>query len=281
VNPLWPDRIQQRFESRYDSLLAVERLLGKSTATVWRLRFATQSVILKATTRPGEARFYEQVAPTLRSHAIPIPEVEFNEEQDGVYWLALEDIPHPLPRERWFCDREVVAVLKRLHRLPLALPALFQPQWTGEMTEKALACFPAEVAEAVRPRLAALQAQYQHLFEPRYPISGDPNPTNWGVRENGELVLFDWERFGYGTPALDLAITVPGLGNLEQFSQVAATYSPSTSPVEPLGRDIAAAKVWTVVEFLGHFADGQIADDATVKWIVEQFGGWVEGLSID
>ena len=84
-------------------------------------------------------------------------------------------------------------------------------------------------------------------------ISGDPNPTNWSVREDGTVVLFDWERVGYGTPALDLAITVPGLGTPDDYRRVVEGYlragpspeltAPQEGPVERLAYDIALANL--------------------------------------
>jgi thiamine kinase-like enzyme len=178
----------------------------------------------------------------------------------------------------------MLSILHRLHGLDLSAPAVFAPEWTGEMTENALSCFPVMQVEKLRETLDKKQAEFQYLFEPTCPISGDPNPTNWGVRNNGQLVLFDWERFGYGTAALDLAITVPGLGDGEQFRQVARAYlslndeTPERDTVEQLARDMAGAKLWTVVEYLSGYAEGTISDDAPVRWIVEQFERWVEGL---
>ena len=64
----------------------------------------------------------------------------------------------------------------------------------------------------------------QHLFRPVCAISGDPNPVNWGLRDDGTLALFDWERFGRCSPALDLAITVPGLGDETAYRAVATSY---------------------------------------------------------
>jgi thiamine kinase-like enzyme len=215
-----------------------------------------------------------------------LPEIELIHVEDAGWWLVIEDVPNPLPRERWFCNSEMLSILSRLHALPLNVPAVFEPQWTTEMTDKALTCFQADIAERLRARLMALQEQHQHLFEAQCLISADPNPGNWGVRENGELVLFDWERFGYGTAAIDLAITVPGLGDREQFSQVAETYLrlrepvPSAASIERLSRDMAAAKLWTVIEYLSQTADGEIGDAAPVQWIVEQFEGWFEDLRL-
>jgi hypothetical protein len=76
-------------------------------------------------------------------------------------------------------------------------------------------------------------------------------------------VQFDWERFGLGGPALDLAITVPGLGDMTSYLVVAGAYLacgpsdenhvPFRGTVEELARAIAYAKVWSVAEYLSEF----------------------------
>jgi hypothetical protein len=282
----WPERIQEYLQGAYGDLTDMERLGGMSDAEVSRLQFRKKSVILKVSTRPGEAQFYKRAAPVLRGHAIPLPYVELNIEANSVCWLVLEDVPQPLPRERWFCDSEMLMILNRLHTLDLKLPTMFNPVWTDTMTEKALACFGNDEAARFKTRLNSLQALYQHVFRQECLISADPNPKNWGLRDNGDIMLYDWERFSYGTPAIDLAITVPGLGNMEQFTQVAATYLQERErsggaypvPVEQLARDMAAAKLWAVVELLSGYQDGD--ENTVVRFIVSGFEAWLEGLEI-
>lgn len=152
-----------------------------------------------------------------------------------------------------------------------AWPALFQPQWDDAMTEAALTFF----AEDERPKLWAilrdLQQQAQPLFEPRVWISGDPNPNNWGMRADGSVVLFDWERFGKGTPALDVAITVPGLGDASAFQAAATQYGDPT-----LTRDLALAKLWTVVELLAHAQQGKVGDMSIIPLVVQALPDWLK-----
>jgi thiamine kinase-like enzyme len=93
-------------------------------------------------------------------------------------------------------------------------------------------------------------------------ISGDPNPTNWGIRDNGDLVLFDFERIGYGNPAIDLAITIPGFGDPDGLLEyeIAETYisywhnNPTTFPfsINELARQIHLGKFWSALDFLSN-----------------------------
>lgn len=287
----WPTGVADCVRLNCGEPLACERLGGLSAARVYRVRGPRGSAIVKAHADPREVHVYARVAPALRQAAIAVPRSACSALEGGVRWLVLEDIPRPLPRSRWGADPEVVAVLARLHELPLvALPNLpdpFRPAWADDLTAAALRGLPATVAAALAPRLCALQHASQPLFAPRCFITGDPNPTNWGVRDDGTVVLFDWERFGRGTPALDLALALPGLGNGAAFEQMAARYlakrrrlTSSWPPaVASLTREIALAKAWSVVEFLGGPAasTGQ-RGEAIAGSLMAKIPAWIEQI---
>jgi aminoglycoside phosphotransferase (APT) family kinase protein len=266
----------------------------------FRVRGPQGSVVVKSGARPAETRFYRTVMPLLKEYGIAIPEPKWLARDDeGVWWLVLEDIPQPLPRERWVADREVLAMLKRLHavpafRIPVSSEGLFRPRWTREMDEAALSYFGAEPTMDLAASLGEMREAYRHIFLPQCPISGDPNPTNCGLRANGSVVLYDWERFGMGTPALDLAITIPGLGDEDTFRRVASAYVRAGDETDgeaiaervdslpltvgALATEIAAAKVWSVVEFLGMGAGDEISATPTIHALVGEFPRWVRGL---
>lgn len=167
-------------------------------------------------------------------------------------------------------------MLRRLHTVPLqSVPNLAQYvrlRWTNDLAETLTVRLPHDLGQL----LEDLQQRHQYLFQPTCLISGDPNPTNWAVRMDGALVLFDWERFGAGTPALDLAITVPGLGDAAAYRRVATRYLEDQHVTAPsaedaLTHDIAVAKVWTVVEYLSE-GTGRYADEvfrALPSWLEE------------
>lgn len=154
------------------------------------------------------------------------------------------------------------------------------------MNERALSLFPAAEAARLAPHLEAARAAHQHLFAPACALSGDPNPANWGLRDDGTLVLFDWERYCRGAPALDLAITVPGLVAEAAYRLVAARYlasgpAPALETHDSLARDIRAAKVWSVTEFLSHAAEGQLRAESTIAWLVREFPAWVDRVGAE
>jgi thiamine kinase-like enzyme len=226
-----------------------EKLSGGLTGrTVHRVQLENRNVVVKANVAPREAAFYQNFAPGLNAHGIRTPKLEMHCESNGELWLVLEAIPEPLPDKRWLADPQVLETLRNLHEFKFdhAPEFAFQPTWTQAMNAHALQFLPKHLEE----KLEEFRALAQPLLELRNLISGDPNPMNWGVLENGDPVLFDWDRFGLGTPALDLAITVPGLGSSEDYANVAATYR--GQPDAQLAREIALAKVWVIVDILGY-----------------------------
>lgn len=277
----WPIPLTNYLLAAYGPASSISQLGGMSGANVWWAQFGAGAVIVKRSAKENESRFYRQAAPILRENGVVVPALLWQGADVDGYWLVLEYIPQPLPRERWLADAGLLAMLRRLHRLAFTLPTdlpLFEPVWDDAMSEAALSCFPHDVAAALRSQLAFYQyASSQHRLIGY--ISGDPNPLNWGVRVDGTLVLFDWERFGRGPVAFDLAITVPGLGSRDDYRLVASRYWPDAEPRETdrLALDIAHAKVWVVAEFLSFYAAGNQATEAAA-WLIEQAPVWLRTL---
>ena len=221
-----------------------------------------RGVIIKGAERREGAFFarVEALPVGLRRH---LPLCFGTWQTEGGCWVAMEDVPHPLPRERWLADREALAVLAALHSetwgKPAAVEDPFRPRWSDEMTEAVLALFGYD-APAVEEPLRRAQAAAQALFAPRCWVQGDANPTNWRLRTDGTAVLVDWERVGLATPAIDLAVTVPGVGSVDGADErrVAEGYrecwralgAPLPAELTNLSRQVVAAKRWNVAEFL-------------------------------
>ncbi|MAS35911.1 MAG: hypothetical protein CL610_18025 [Anaerolineaceae bacterium] len=289
----WPLALRHFLAGMLGKSVYLTQLHGKSGAAVWRLGDdEPRSVIIKQADTPNEAHFYRDVAPALRAEGIPVPEAWEMFQQGDTHWLVLEDIPLSLPAHDPTIQARQVTILAHLHSLPRTiLPAMFdgfKPGWSPELTDKALACLPADITAQLRPVLEALQNQAQPLFQPQAITSGDPNPTNWGLRSDGTPVLFDWERITQAAPAIDLAIIVAGLGTARQFADIAQLYrtkrdaiqQPYNTRAEQLARQIALAKVWTVIEYLGLYTDGTLPPDATLDYITTHIADWLVSLEL-
>ncbi len=270
------------------NVLAVEPLGGPGGSAVVRVRGTRGTVVAKGSDRDVEARVYERVAPTLRAHGVPIPACHWVGRAGASWWSILEHVPEPLPRARWLADPAVLGALARLHAAtvdPAAdPPAGYVPAWDDRMAAAVLARLPAATAPETGRRLEILRAEADGLFAPHGPISGDPNPGNWGLRAGGEVVLFDWERYGRGAPALDLAITLPGLGDAIAYRAVAEGYlaaggGAGTGP-DRLARQVAVAKVWSVVEFVGSPAVAESERGRSIAAdVVTALPGWLRSLA--
>lgn len=260
----WPQAVAHYLQDNFGRAEAVETLTGiKAEGGCTRVRFPRASVVVKQADH-REYAFYTRLAPGIPCLAEHIPRLLAASSDKG-FWLVLEDIPHLLPRERWQGDEQVLAVLARLHRgtwgrdLPLAEHYL--PRWGGELALRMLEMYPGEKAREIKTALAEARQLSSGLFLPHCWISADTNPTNWGLRTDGTPVLFDWERISLGSPAIDLAITLPGLGS-EDFSlerQIAKTYlalwKERPFREEELFQAILLAKLWSVLEFLAYSAN--------------------------
>lgn len=282
----WPAPIRESIEDRVGPDPVVHQLGGMSGGAVFRLEGRGRSAVLKWALNPVETHVYTAMSDSLRANGVELPHLYASIEEDGAFWLLLEDIPHPLPQDRWQADDEQLEMLHRLHTLSLSSvalpPAAYQPQWPEAMTERALSLFDPEVAASLDSVLQIIRDTALRLFQPNCLISGDPNPANWGLRDDETLVLFDWERCTLGTPAIDLAITVPGLGSRDAFERVAAAYNGSAPQSDPsqLASDIACAKVWSVVEFLAGYAQGTIAPTFPMQPLLNEFPEWVRNVGL-
>lgn len=288
----FPDELDHFLSFHFGHIVNRISLSGVAGASrVIRLQLVDgNSVIVKSSPTLGECHFYEQHADLLRRAGIGVPDLYWSgSDEEQRHWIVLEYIPIPFPRERWVFDTEQYEMLFRLHSTTWGArrvevgDAAFQPKWNAELTGRALAWFDG-VAEHkdVREQMIHLQREAQFLFEPQCCLSVDPNPTNWRIRENGELILMDWERFCHGHPAIDLAITMPGIGSKDGAMErtMAEMYirlwqkNTGSVPTEldGLERAIRVAKLWSMVEFIAN-AKGAPAlyPHDTVAYIVREW----------
>lgn len=224
--------------------------------------------VLKTKVTLVEHRFYEDFAADLRKKGVMSPELYASGivQPSFQHWILLEYLRDAFPRERWGNDAQQLRLLFRLHhatwryRRPV-VQHHYLPQWTEAMTEATMDWFARSVdATNLRGLLQEARLRFEEVPKEDCCISGDTNPTNWRMREDGELVLLDWERFGYGTPAIDLAVLIPGNGrtdaSLEQAlaQQYLRHWHKSDLDFaydeETLVKQILLAKLFTMVEFV-------------------------------
>jgi hypothetical protein len=250
----WPDDVRRCVRGVIGSVRGTAVLKGLSGRDLRRVDGERGSVVVKGPADPRELAFYTEVAPTL--DGVPVPRLHGGYRTGGSDWLVLEHVPRPLPKPEW-TGGAVYAVLAQLHTTASAafdrLSAPFVPLWTEEMTDR--------VSAALDLDLAPWQDEASAWLSGGTPISGDANPRNWALRDDGTVVLLDWERAGRGNAAVDVATTIPGLPTRAETEAAAAAYAAARErkgvPVGPhdFARGIHLAKLWTAVELLHEDGD--------------------------
>ncbi len=282
----WPPALTGYLDRTFGPPGQLEILQGLSGAEVYRLTFAATAtkVILKQGYLSRDYNFYTIVAPELRNQGIALAELYRAGYDNELYWLVLENIPLAVPRERWQADPAVLGLLQNLHRATLSpqlkFSEFYQPSWPEELHQVCLSRWSPELSSRLEPLLERWRQKYQRLFEPVGLISGDPNMLNWGTDEAGRVVLFDWERFSRGTPALDLGILVPGLLDYATFKRFAEGYlsldkHPHSFEVEGLALEMVAAKIWSMVEFIGKYETGPTRLRENAESLLPEFAEWL------
>jgi aminoglycoside phosphotransferase (APT) family kinase protein len=249
-----PEVVLDRIRAVAGRCRSQEAMPGVVHTRTWIVRCRDQVVVAKQVGR-REGLFYDRIASVLCRHGVQAPRLLASTRVSGSRWVVLEYVPEPFPWDE--LSAEPIDVLCRLHAIPLDeltphATELYRPAWTEELTARVLSALGGDMPSAERS-LDAARTEAAALFEPACPISGDPNPTNW--RRSGIIpVLVDWERIGLGAPAIDLAISVPGVGTDERYHAVASRYlGPNTigSEVSALAHAMQIAKIWTIVDFTG------------------------------
>lgn len=191
--------------------------------------------------------------------------------------LIIEYIPHSITADELHANDGTFAQLASIHR------SKYQPHfpvknhhWKSRSTDLAMNTL--NFPEITQDTIRKIQNLSFELFEHKGLISGDSNEGNWGTRENGELVLFDWERFGFGSPAIDLAPLVKGLGTTSDYESIIEKYSRHTSELcqEKLKKHLILAKVWILVEVTNILTHrDKSAASMYFNWFRENVPGWL------
>jgi hypothetical protein len=222
-----------------------------------------------------ERHFYQRAAPHL--HGLNTPALLKVKGET----LFLEQIPHPVTLAQLHHNEQTFTQLASLHN------SRYQPDftlkahaWSLADTDDALSilCLPESANEKIR----YIQQLGRELFEESCLISGDSNEGNWGTRDNGELVLFDWERFGYGSPAIDLAPLVPQMGSLAEYEAIIEHYLRHSSLLsgDRLLRHLIMAKCWLIIEVTNLLTRrGKALEQRYLEWYRQQVPHWLESVA--
>lgn len=261
--------------------MSAENLSQMGAAKVQRLvdQYG-QQVIDKCPVSPVEYAFYEHAAEELNSRGIKTPTLLSADPHPRR--LRLEYIPGKVSQDEVSGD-DILKCLSHLHCTPPDPTWVYHPHsWPEKALEKSLALL--RLPDRAAHQMRCFQQAGSVLFRQKCLLSGDTNAGNWGRRENGEWVLFDWERFGTGSPAIDLAPLVKGMGSRQSILQLAERYSVHYPhmPARQLATEITLAKAWIVSEVMSLLYDRNKTDfELYLNWYRETLPGWLdEAISV-
>ena len=258
-------------------------LHGLSYATVVHYRGTRGEMVIKKTNR-HEMTFYRDMRQALLVHGVDSPQCLFDAMVAEDAWLGLEYVGAAFPMARFPHDAAILGALAAIHGIE---SADLQPHgvldWGDEHT-RAVAAQLGPRRREVESTLRELQALRQS--GPDVLVWGDANPLNWRMRADGRPVLRDWQRWGRGWRAYDLAGVIPGLGDREAFRKVSDGYRAccaarglAVPAAAALAREIQRGKAWAVVELLGLRAGAGSTLEKTQEIIRGLFADWLEALA--
>lgn len=231
-------------------------------------------VIEKYPVSEVEYGFYEHAAEPL-SGVVESPRL-FNADPHRRS-LTLEYVPHKISQDE-VAGNDILKRLSRLHDYPADPAWIYHTHtWSESALEKSLSLL--ELPVRAERQMRCFQQGSSVLFSQECLISGDTNAGNWGRRENGDTILFDWERFGTGSPAIDLAPLVKGMGSKQSLFQLAERYRvfATHSVAGRLAREIALAKAWIVTEVVLLLHERKKSDfKLYLSWYREHLPGWLD-----
>ena len=232
-------------------------------------------VIEKCPVGEVEYSFYQYAATELNQAGIVTPML-FSADAT-LRKIILEYLPEKVEQNDVAGD-DAIAMLARLHGFPAKSEWIYHSHsWSELALEKSLMLLALPDKSTQQFRL--FQECSDVLFAYPSLISGDSNAGNWGRRENGDLVLFDWERFGKGSPAIDLAPMIKGMGSKLMFIDIAERYCQFSFHHDrnALAREIAIAKAWIVTEVIVLLNERQNADfPLYLDWYREHLPDWLD-----
>ncbi|MGF1703400.1 choline kinase [Photobacterium makurazakiensis] len=253
-----------------------KELTQMGAAKVFLTEYSGRQCIEKRCASSIEINFYQNVAPLLKEYGVHIPQLIGVSDNN----LFIEYIPNRVTLTELHSGSDTFVQLSNLHKaLPSISECFKHHEWSVQQTENALQLL--KLPQTSVSALINIQAQSNVLFKTDVLISGDTNEGNWGKRANGELVLFDWERFGKGSPAIDLAPLVSRMGNLTDFDTIVNNYLKYKSDISgsELLRHLVIAKCWIVVEVVNLLQSRQKGQlQMYLKWYREVLPNWLSSM---
>lgn len=133
------------------------------------------------------------------------------------------------PRYEDFEDtKRILEVLRRLHSIPVTVDYGMKPWEDALVMERLLREKDSKCFESYEELKGKVQQLYQKTIGDGIEkcfCHGDTYKPNWMIRENGEVILIDWEYSGYSDPGIDVGYyIVDAMYDFEEARRVVREY---------------------------------------------------------
>ncbi len=251
--------------------VTLERLSGAGGPGVILITGPQGRAVIKYPVRQ-EALFYRKLAPMIRQQGLGLPEVYAQSEASRGEWILMEALSSTLEPPYQSKLADMTTYLAKLHTIssenaPMGTEDLLSVRpvlLSYQDIEDACTLWPTDTRGHL---LHLLQLPWPSLPDERRLVSGDPNPTNWGFRASGQLVLFDWSEVAFSHPAYDLGVLCGGLPEVALVRDVVNLYlaSPDVHPGQSRDEWVAwviTARLVAFVWFAAWWKRGQLTEAA-------------------
>lgn len=258
--------------------LVRELIDGLSGALVWLVRSSgNRHMVLKVQSASTEYDFYRSVLPRIDQAQSWTP-VIFDAHVEPPYnFILMEYIAKPWDSKHWNKDPRALRILAELHA-DMNPPTLEDKSlWSRQdITQYCESHLPQSTINQI---LRIYDVYTSRCEINRATCSGDPNPRNWLVRDDGSLVLVDWQNGTVANPALDLAGWVSTYLPMEEVEAVATSYSQFTNlPPQEVFEDtlVFMTRRWSMNFKMASNAANPSAWDDAVNRLSTDLPSWVE-----
>lgn len=257
---------------------------GLSDSFVFLMSMENERKVLKIQKDRTEIEFYQILKPKVQNHGTWLPDIFAFGEFDGWNWVLIEYVEHPWPQERFTFDVEAINLLRDLHNFQPDLDHFnwVDQSWSMEHLDAAAVYLP----DSTIRKLRSIHERYSQIKdENRVLCSGDPNAPNWMVRENGSIVLLDWQQVCFENRALDLAGWLATMVNFDDMVKVSSIYLSGSVSQDffRLAKDIA---IYFCRRCVTNFWRAEQSNKPELwiegnKWMANAFPEWLDALMSD
>lgn len=259
---------------------------GLSHSAVYHLQSESgKDVVLKIQKDMYEYDFFTVLRPRYLSQKTWLPQVYDYGCYKGWNWLLMEFVPQALPKERFNKDKQALKILKELHSvdIDLAVTSSESTLWLSEQLSVASRYLTPHAMRHVERWQTQCNMLLNSASTEHKLCAYDSNPFNWLIRNNGDLVLIDWQLVSTAPPALDIAGWISTMVDFETITDISKMYlaTESREHIDAFSKDVA---LFLCRRFILNFwryecSSCKEAWEPSIQHSRETLPSWIESLA--